>query len=452
PAPAEQAVPAPAEKSGRRRVAKSGRRRVEKPVRAPVQERARVAAQPADLEESAQDGDRDPEAGPVVEAADELPAGTRRVSALQHKPGTRRLVRRRGSPRVPGRRHSRRGRVAGVLAIVVAAALIWFLVQLFQPFQGAGHGSVTVTIPAKSGVGQVGDLLQHDGVIVSSFFFGLRATLAGERSSLLPGTYHLKLGMPYGKVLSVLTTPPPAAKVTALTLTEGRTRRQIDVLLRHQGVSGSYATASRHSRFLDPTGYGAPRSTASLEGFLFPSTYQLREPISVGALVADQLKQFRKVFAGVNLADARRHHRTPYDVLIVASMVEGETPTAHDRPLIASVIYNRLRDGMPLQLDSTVRYAVGNYTTPITQSQLSSRSPWNTYAHKGLPPTPIDNPGLASIQAASHPASTNYLFFVAKPCGNGASLFASTYAQFQADTNRYEAARAKRGGRSPVHC
>jgi UPF0755 protein len=405
-----------------------------------------------EVQEFAEDGDRDADRGVVLQDAQEKPAGTRRVSALQRKPGSTRPVRRRSSPRAPGRRHSIRGRAGGVLAIVIGVVLIWFLIQLFQPFQGSGHGSVTVTIPAKSGVSQIGDLLEHDGVIASSFFFGLRATLEGDRSKLLSGTYHLKLGMPYGKVLSILATPPRAAKVTALTLIEGRTRSQIDVLLRDQGVRGSYAAASRHSRLLDPRRYGAPRSTPSLEGFLFPSTYQMRDPISVGALVADQLTEFRKVFAGVNLADARRHHRTPYDVLTVASMVEGETPTAHDRPLIASVIYNRLRDGMPLQIDSTVRYAVGNYKTPITQSQLRSRSPWNTYTHKGLPPTPIDNPGLSSIQAAAHPASTNYLYFVAKPCGNGASLFASTYAQFQADNNRYEAARAKRGGRSPVHC
>jgi UPF0755 protein len=424
------------------------------PAPAPIEEPAQVAAQTEDFHELTEDsdGDRDPAAGFVRPDGDEQAVGTRRVSALQRKPGTTRPARRRSSPRVPGRRHSLRGRAGGVLAILIGVALIWFLVALFQPFYSAGHGSVTVTIPAKSGVSQIGDLLEHDGVIASSFFFGLRATLDGDRSKLLSGTYQLKLGMPYGKVLGILTTPPRAAKVTALTLIEGRTRSQIDVLLRHQGVHGSYSAASRHSRRLDPRKYGAPRSTPSLEGFLFPSTYQLRDPISVGALVADQLTEFRKVFARVNLAVARRHHLTPYDVLIVASMVEGETPTAHDRPLIASVIYNRLRDGMPLQIDSTVRYAVGNYKTPITQSQLSSRSPWNTYTHKGLPPTPIDNPGLSSIQAAAHPASTNYLYFVAKPCGNGASLFASTYAQFQADNNRYEAARTKRGGRSPVHC
>ena len=139
-------------------------------------------------------------------------------------------------------------------------------------------------------------------------------------------------------------------------------------------------------------------------------------------------------------------------MLIIASLIQGEAATAHDQPLIASVIYNRLRFGMPLQLDATTRYATGNYTKPLTQSQLNSRSPYNTRNHKGLPPTPIDNPGLAAIQAAAHPAHTNFLYFVAKVCGNGSSVFESNYKQFLADVAKYQQARNARGGNSPERC
>jgi uncharacterized YceG family protein len=198
--------------------------------------------------------------------------------------------------------------------------------------------------------------------------------------------------------------------------------------------------------------YGAPRNLSNLEGFLFPSTYQLRTPISIPALVNDQLTTFRQQFATVDMRYARSKSLSPYDVLIIASMVEAEAGTAHDRPLIASVIYNRLRLGMTLGIDATIRYAVNNYTAPLTASQLSSPSPYNTRVNTGLPPTPIDNPSLASIEAAAHPARTSYLFFVAKPCGNGASAFSSTNAQFQLDVQRYNQARARRGGRSPVAC
>jgi UPF0755 protein len=124
----------------------------------------------------------------------------------------------------------------------------------------------------------------------------------------------------------------------------------------------------------------------------------------------------------------------------------------HDRPLVASVIYNRLQAKMPLGMDSTTRYEFNNYTTPLTASELAAASPYNTRRNRGLPPTPIGNPGLAAIKAAANPARTNYLYFVVKPCGNGASVFSANYQQFLADSARYQSARAKRGGRSPVKC
>jgi UPF0755 protein len=332
--------------------------------------------------------------------------------------------------------HSRIGRVASVVALVLAGALIWFLIQLFQPFSGSAHGEITVTIPARASSSQIGDLLAKDGVISSSFFFELRATLAGERGALRPGRYHLQLGMSYGSVLTALTRTPPAAKVTELTITEGRTRHEISVLLHQQHVRGNYLAQTRSSKLLNPRRYGRRHAPPSLEGFLFPDTYKLVEPITVSALVTDQLNDFKQRFAHVNLSYARGKHLTPYDVLTIASLIEAEASTERDRPLVASVIYNRLADGMMLQLDSTTRFATGNYTHPLTVSELHSRSPYNTHTHLGLPPTPIDNPGLAAIQAASHPARSNYLFFFARPCGRG-TVFASTYSQFLTLGNRY---------------
>jgi uncharacterized YceG family protein len=338
------------------------------------------------------------------------------------------------------------------MALVVAAVVVWFCVEIFQPFHGSGHGAVTVVIPPHSGVNAVADRLSRAGVIGSSFFFELRATLDGDRGDLRAGTFHLKLGMSYGSVLKILTAKPPPVPVTQITITPGRTRRQIDGLLRTQGVKGSYYADTRSSQTLNPSSYGAPKGRNSLEGFLFPDTYQVRKPISIPALVSDQLQDFKRHFGAVNLSYARSKHLSAYDVLIIASMVEGEAQTAGDRARVASVIYNRLRNHMPLQIDATTRYAVDNYTRPLTESQLHSSSPWNTYTHAGLPPTPIGNPGLASIEAAAHPAKTNYLYFVVKVCGNGAMVFESSYKQFQSDVARYQTARARRGGNSPSKC
>ena len=393
---------------------------------------------------------------------DELPSGTRRVGwrersrAAAAAPAARRTAPRQPRAHRPGaHRPGPRGLVGRILAIVVlllAAAVIWFCVELFQPFYGSGHGRVTVRIPPRASARQVGDLLARDGVVASGFFFYLRAKLDGDASKLYAGTYHFKLGMSYGQVLKALTTPPPKIPVTNVTIIPGDTRAQVSARLRAEGIPGNYAAETRSSPLLRPTWYGAPAGTPSLEGFLFPDTYQLRSPISIKALIADQLLEFRRVFSHVNLAYARSHHLTPYDVLIIASIVEKEAATVRDRPLVASVIYNRLKDGIPLGMDSTTRYEFNDYTKPLTQSQLAAPSPYNTRLHQGLPPTPIDSPGLASIEAAAHPPQTNYLYFVVKVCGNNEMVFTSSYSQFLIDQARYQQARAARGGNAPNKC
>jgi uncharacterized YceG family protein len=139
-------------------------------------------------------------------------------------------------------------------------------------------------------------------------------------------------------------------------------------------------------------------------------------------------------------------------VVIIASMVEREAEKARERPLIASVIYNRLHDGMPLGIDATIRYYTHNWTRPIRVSELHDPEPYNTRLHQGLPPTPIGNPGLASLKAAAHPAKTRFLFYVVKPGTCGEHSFATTDAQFERDLQRYESARAAAGGKSPTKC
>ena len=322
---------------------------------------------------------------------------------------------------------------------MLAAAIVWFCYELFQPFHGSGHGNVTVTIPAHSHIGQIADELGRDGVISSSFFFEVRATLSGDRGNLRAGTYRLKRDMSYSTVLGILTKAPPAAAVTNVTVIPGKTRHQVDALLRSEGVKGSYGAETRASRLLRPSWYGAPAGTDSLEGFLFPDTYQLREPISVPALVADQLIRFRQAIAGVNFAYARSKHLTPLRRADHRVDGRGRGPDRRDRPLVASVIYNRLAKGMPLQLDATTCYIVGGEPCNLSQtSLLNSSSPYNTRIHAGLTPTPIDSPSLASIEAAAHPAHTNYVYFVVTPCGNGAEVFTSNYQQFQKDAQRYQ--------------
>jgi peptidoglycan lytic transglycosylase G len=157
---------------------------------------------------------------------------------------------------------------------------------------------------------------------------------------------------------------------------------------------------------------------SSIEGFLFPATYEFTKLTSSARLVRDQLTAFRRQWRKVDLRYARSKNLTPYDVLIIASMVEKETVAPSERPLVAAVIYNRLHNRMPLGIDATIRYGRDvPGTEPLKQSDIESDSPYNTRKRLGLPPTPIANPGLASMRAAARPARVGYLYFVRKPDG-----------------------------------
>jgi uncharacterized YceG family protein len=153
----------------------------------------------------------------------------------------------------------------------------------------------------------------------------------------------------------------------------------------------------------------------NLEGFLFPATYDFTEDTTSKQLVGDQLEAFERAWSQVDMAYARSKRLTPYDVLIIASMVEKEVQIPRERALVAAVIYNRLKAGMPLGIDATLRYGFDiPPTQAILQSQIDSDNPYNTRRRVGLPPTPISNPGLAAMQAAAHPAKVKYLYFVRK--------------------------------------
>jgi len=161
---------------------------------------------------------------------------------------------------------------------------------------------------------------------------------------------------------------------------------------------------------------GFGRQRRNLEGFLFPATYDFLRNTTSRQLVDDQLDAFHPNWGKLDLKYARSKNLTPYDVLIIASMVEGEAAVADERPLIAAVIYNRLKARMPLGIDATIRYGLHvPGTESLHESQLNSDNPYNTRKFLGLPPTPIGNPGLASMQAAAHPAHVDYLYFVRKP-------------------------------------
>jgi uncharacterized YceG family protein len=234
--------------------------------------------------------------------------------------------------------------------------------------------------------------------------------------------------------------PPPPPKPFRIIFPEGFTRAQMAVRVRDVAkiahrksgkkvllTEAAYARATRKARVAC---FGRKVQT-NLEGFLFPATYDFLTTTTSKQLAGDQLAAFCQNWNKVSLAYARSKQLTPYDVLTIASMVEKEAEVPAERPLIAAVIYNRLKAHMPLGIDSTLRYGLHIAPTQsILESQLQNPTPYNTRLHTGLPPTPIANPGMAAIEAAAKPAKVDYLYFVRKP-DHKHHFFTASGSEFQ---------------------
>jgi UPF0755 protein len=401
---------------------------------------------------------RPPEPPPAFEPPPR-PSVHPRKSAAERRAAATEFLHGRGGGRGRGRPSgagapgpSRRPRVAivaiaGGLTVLVVA---WFLLSLFQPLKGDGAGDVSVTIPRGASVGDIADLLEREGVISSAFFFRARATLAGKGGDFKAGEFPLREDMSYGAAMEAISGAPPVPDTVTITIPEGLSRSETKELI-GDSLRGDYMAASLRSRRLDPADYGG-KSAENLEGFLFPATYELKPGQPVSALVDRQLDTFERELAKVDLRYAKSKNLTAYDVLTIASMIDREAQLANERRLVASVIYNRLSQGIHLGIDATIRFATGNWSEPLKESELAIDSGYNTRLNPGLPPGPIGNPGLAAIEAAARPAKTDFTYYVVKPCGNGAHAFSSSDAEFQQDVDRYNAERERQGGQSPTDC
>ena len=370
-------------------------------------------------------------------------------SAARRAIAQRILERRRDRGTSRSRIGRRRRLIPLAAAAIAGVVMVWFLVSLFQPFAGEGEGSVVVTIPAGSGVAEISDLLEEKGVVASSLFFRARATVTGRSGDFKAGRFVLRKDMSYGAAIDALAQSPDAQTVS-VTIPEGRARREVKSIV-EPVLDGDYLVLTKRSRLLDPNDYGA-RGASDLEGFLFPATYELKRGAGSRDLVEQQLTAFKREFATVDMSFAKTKNLFRYDVLVIASMVEREAQLPSERPVIASVIYNRLKEGIPLGIDATIRFATANWTEPLKASELALDSPYNTRLRQGLPPGPIGSPGLASIKAAARPTRTGFLYFVVKPNTCGEHDFSETLDEHNAKVARYDEERDARGGKSPTDC
>jgi UPF0755 protein len=352
---------------------------------------------------------------------------------------TRRAV--REAERANRRRRRRRSFAAlGVVSLVVVPFLVfggWFVYQLNPP--GQPGKVVPIQIKRGWGVSEIGDKLDSSGVIGSSLAFQLYAKVKGA-GPFQPGPYRLREDLGVRDAVAKLESGPPAQGNIELTLPPGLTLQQIAEKVEEQ-LPGRTA-----AKFLEVANAGVVRSryqpaeATSLEGLLFPDSYLVAKAEDEEAIIRRLVDTFdQKADAAGVVAAAAAIGRTPYEAIVIGSLIEREAGVEEDRPLISAVVFNRLRDGIPLQIDATLCYAKGGCTGPLSNADKEIDSPYNTYKVATLPPTPISSVGEASLRAAVGPAAVAFKFYVLSDA-SGKHEFAETQAQHDANV---QAAREK---------
>jgi len=319
-----------------------------------------------------------------------------------------------------------------LIAIAIPGGYVYHLYQnKYHPadYAGAGTGSVTVEVQSGDTASSLAPELVTKGVIASTRAFILAAEHSTSSSDLEPGFYRVHEHMQASLAYSALVNPVNliAYKVT---IPEGLRLSQIIPAL---AAADKHITQAQFEQALKSPKLGLPSyARGNAEGYLFPDTYQIPPNATALSVLQMMTSAFGQEVVGVNLTGAARSvHLTPAQVIVVASMVQAEGGRLQDYPKIARVIYNRLAQNMKLELDSTVLYGLGKYGIIASDQQLQSDSRYNTYKYAGLPPGPIDSPGNSAIEAALHPASGNWVYFVTVNPKTHMTLFTDSVTQFE---------------------
>ena len=318
--------------------------------------------------------------------------------------------------------------------LAIAAAVAGCLVGLGWLVYGdraLPASAITIEVQSGYGVGQIADQLEAAGVVRSALLLKYYVRLRGIAAHVNAAVYEFQPHLSVAQVAAALAAGGRPA-VTWVTIPEGYTARQIAHRLQAQGLGTAAAfldVVSHQSLLLDSA------LTNGLEGYLYPDTYQFQRGETADHMAMLMTAQFRKKLPHDWESAARHLRYTLPQIITLASLVEREAKDDAERPIMAGVYYNRLRRGMPLEVDATIEYALPMHKTELHYSDLAVDSLYNTYTHTGLPPTPIANPGARSIAAALHPASTDYLYYVY--AGHGRHHFSRTLEEQQAAERRY---------------
>jgi UPF0755 protein len=352
-------------------------------------------------------------------------------------------------PLPPSRNRSSWGkRIAALIAVGIALSMIGLSVLLLRgpdestDFAGGGSGEVVVVVSAGDTLTEIGQKLAEAGVVLSGESFVNAASVDDRASSIGPGKYTMRAQMNSIEALELMLDPASRAD-SRLLLPEGL-RLEQTVAIAAEATSlpkADFQAVLQTPEALDLPAFAKDRP----EGFMFPATYDLTGEETAKSTLRTLVKRFKQASSDVGLEErAADVGLSPYQVLVVASLVQAEVSPG-DFAKAARVIYNRLDQDMPLQLDSTVSYALGINDIQLNEDQLQTSSPYNTYVRRGLPPRPINSPGEAAMEAALNPAKGKWLYFVSVDPRTNETKFAKNYdkflelkREFQANLAEYE--------------
>jgi uncharacterized YceG family protein len=352
-------------------------------------------------------------------------------------------------------------RLVSIVLLLASLVLIGGLAWVALTFTGIGGGSdvekgqtVKVVIPAGSSSTDIADILAKAGVVNNETTFRARLKLNGDGSGFTSGTYRMKTGSSYDTVVRTLEKGPAAAPTFDVTIVEGQRLEEIAASIdakrseaqREGGKVLPAFTGAEYlkaARALKPAAFikepATTEPTKRMEGLLFPATYELKLDATAEDFVAKQQATMEENLRTLDMTRAAKANLTPYDVVIIASLIEREAKLDKERPLVAAVIWNRLKVGEPLGIDASNQYSVYEpgskvfWEPELKQSQLDLESPYNLRKVGGLPPTPIAAPSLASLKAAANPANVDYRYYVVDSSKNdGSHYFTASYDDFLA--------------------
>jgi UPF0755 protein len=340
----------------------------------------------------------------------------------------------------PKRRRKRRSNVGplivGLLLVAAVIGVIYLIYTTALAGSGgddaAAEGPVKITVEQGDTLSSVADKLDDAGVIESASLFKLEARFGGQSTEIKPGEYTFEAGAGGEEILAKLT-EGEAVPTVAVTIPEGLTLQQTAETV---GAAEIGVTTEQFAEAAKRTDYEytfmEDEAVETTEGYLFPKQYEFEEGTGAEAMVDRLLEQYLIETQELDFEGAQeRLNLSEHELVTVASLIERESANSEERPVIASVIYNRIRQGMPLQIDATIQYALGEPKEELSLRDLKVDSPYNTYENPGLPPGPIASPSRESIQAALQPADTDYLYYVLDAEGKE-HFFTDNYDEFLA--------------------